>query len=93
MWVKNTDGKKDAVLTMTVVAFFVVMVKVVLGGSTLTLADWNLNIEPISPELAAVLLGVNMAGYVGRRHTDRKFARDKDEQPATDTLDQSAEVA
>ncbi len=60
-------------LTMAFVSFIVVLVKVVLGGTAVTIGSLVLNVEPISPELAGVLLGTQTAGYVFRRHTDRKF--------------------
>lgn len=73
MWmIKNSDGKKDLMATLMVASFLVVMVKVIFGGSTLSMLDWSLTVDPIGADVAAVLLGTNTAGYVARRHTDKK---------------------
>jgi len=72
-WFKNTDGKPDASFTMMVIAFVVVMIKVVFGGTDLTMLSWTLSIAQPDAELAAVLLAVPSAGYVARKHTDKKF--------------------
>lgn len=74
MWMmKNSEGKKDASFSMMVIAFVVVMVKVVFGGTDLTMLSWTLSVAQPDAELAAVLLAVPSAGYVARKHTDKKF--------------------
>lgn len=72
-WIKNSAGKRDAMLTLTVITFAVVLLKVVFGGTTVNVGEWAVSIDPISPELAGALLGPNIAGYVFRRHTDKKY--------------------
>ncbi len=80
MWmIRNSEGKKDLMATLMVVSFFVVVGKVILSGISFATGDLTVSVEPIGPELAAVLLGTNTAGYVMRRHTDRKFDGEPEE--------------
>lgn len=78
-WIKNSDGKPDAMLTLTMVSFIVVMVKIMFGGTSINIGSFIMSIDAISPELAATLLGTNTAGYVFRRHTDKKFEAKKED--------------
>lgn len=72
----NTDGKKDAVLTMTVVTLAVVLVRVLFAGVKLTVAGVVLDVGPIDSGLVAALLTPTLGAYVARRYTERKFAVD-----------------
>lgn len=75
-WIKNSEGKPDAMLTLTVIVLAVVLIKVIFGGMSVHIYSWTMNVDPISPELAGVLLGPNIGAYVARRYTDRKFPKD-----------------
>lgn len=76
-WIKNSSGNRDAMLTLTVITFAVVLLKVIFGGTTINIGEWAISIDPISPELAGALLGPNIAGYVFRRHTDKKYPEEE----------------
>lgn len=73
MWIKNTEGKRDSALTFSAIAFAVVLLKVLLGGTELNLLGWSLNLQPIGADVVAALLGCTMGTYAVRRYTDRKY--------------------
>lgn len=75
LWIKNTDGKPDAILTMSVVGFAVVLIKVLLGGHTITNSLMNVSIEilPIDAATIGAILTPTLSAYVARRFTDKKY--------------------
>lgn len=73
IWIKNTDGKPDAVLTLTLWGFIVVIVKVLLAGTVLTLKSISYKMGDIDAATIAAVLTPTLGAYVGRRYTDRKF--------------------
>ena len=77
MWMKNTDGKRDAVLTMAFVAFVVVIVKVLLSG--VVIKKFDVSFGTIDAVTIAACLTPTLGAYVSRRYTDKKFAADKEE--------------
>ena len=68
LWIKNTSGKIDAMLTFSVYAFFTVLGKVVFGGNTFDLVVFTLSISPIDPAMIAALLAPTLGAYVARRN-------------------------
>jgi uncharacterized membrane protein len=74
MWIRNTDGRRDSALTFSAIAFAVVLIKVLLGGTELTLLGWSLVVQPVSSDVVAALLGCTMGTYAVRRYTDRKYS-------------------
>jgi small neutral amino acid transporter SnatA (MarC family) len=74
MWIKNTEGRRDSALTFSAIAFAVVLLKVLLGGTELTLLGWSLTVQPIGADVVAALLGCTMGTYAVRRYTDRKYS-------------------
>lgn len=76
MWMKNTDGKKDSTLTFSAIAFLVVMVKVLLGGTQLSIGAWDITVQPVEADVVAALLGCTMGTYAVRRYTDKKFDKE-----------------
>lgn len=67
MWIKNTDGKPDAVLTMTLIGFMVVILKVLLAGA----AIGAFNAGAIDSGVIAAILTPTLGAYVARRYTDK----------------------
>lgn len=80
LWIKNTDGKKDAVLTMSLVGFLIVMVKVLLSGVSLTFAGNIYSFGEVGADVVASVLGTTLGAYVGRRFTDKKFTVSNNQQ-------------
>ena len=75
MWMKNSDGKKDAVLTMAFFGFIVVLVKVILSGLTLTINDTVIHAGTIDAAMVAAILTPTLGAYVSRKYTDQKFKK------------------
>lgn len=70
---KNSDGKEDAVLTMSLIGFLIVMVKVLLSGVSLTFVGNVYSFGEVGADVVASVLGTTLGAYVGRRFTDKKF--------------------
>jgi len=74
MWVKNTSGKQDAMLTFAVISFAVVTTNLLLStlgsfqGETISLTFHALDSGSMTAYLAATF-----GAYVTRRWTDKRF--------------------
>lgn len=75
IWIKNTDGRKDAVLTMALLGFLVVVVKVLLGGMHLVMAGKDITVGTIDASTIGALLTPTLGAYVARRYTDVKYKK------------------
>lgn len=74
-WVKNTEGKPDAMLTFALVSFSVVTANVFLSTfGTIEIGGFSLTFTPMSGEIMAAYLGATFTAYVSRRFTDRMYA-------------------
>jgi hypothetical protein len=73
IWIENSDGKKDTMLTFATVAFIVVLFKVLFGGSEWTIGHEVWKILPIDAAMVTAIVGPPLTAYVARRYTDRKF--------------------
>jgi hypothetical protein len=73
MWIKNTDGKKDAVLTLALAGFVVVLLKVLLGGFHLEVAGKDITLGTIDASVIGAILTPTLGAYVARRYTDKKY--------------------
>lgn len=71
VWMKNTDGKRDAVLTMAFIGFMTVITKVLL--SDVDIMSFKFSLGPIDAATIGALLTPTLGAYVARRYTDRKF--------------------
>lgn len=67
LWIKNTDGKEDAMLTMAFITLFVVLLKVALGGVVVGVVSFG----GIDSGTIAALLTPTLGAYVARRYTDK----------------------
>lgn len=79
IWIRNTDGKSDAVLTMTLWSLVVVLVKLVFSGFTLSFGGWSVGAGAIDAGIIGALLSPTLGAYVARRYTDRRYHRRGDE--------------
>jgi hypothetical protein len=82
IWIKNSKGQRDAVLTFTLVGFVVCMLKVLFGGSVFVVYGYTLNFGPIDATTIGAILGPTLGSYVARRWNDGKSTKPADESPA-----------
>lgn len=75
IWLKNTDGKRDAVLTMTLLGFLSIIGKVLAAGMVIHTATREITVGGIDGATIAAILTPTLGAYVARRYTDNKFGR------------------
>lgn len=67
MWIKHPRRKeKDTMLTLSVYAFVVALIKFLLNGTSIG----NINFGTIDATLIAAILGPTLAAYTARKHSD-----------------------
>jgi hypothetical protein len=66
-WLKNSNGKPSATLTFSTIAFFIVMIKVMLTDVAFTTGDKTLNFGTMDAGLALTLLTPTLGAYIIRR--------------------------
>jgi hypothetical protein len=74
-WIKNSDGKPDAVLTMALVGFAIVLVKVLASGVTFAFQGVDYNMGSVDASTVAAILTPTLGSYVARKYTDKKFSK------------------
>lgn len=75
-WIRNTDGKPDAVLTMAFMGFIVVLLKVLIGETTFDLGDHTYTFGGIDATVVGALLTPTLGAYVTRRWTEKRYAQE-----------------
>lgn len=74
MWVKNTAGIPDAMLTFALFSFIVVTLNVFLSTfGSFSLGDMSITFHTLDSSVMAVYLGATFTAYVSRRWTDKKY--------------------
>jgi hypothetical protein len=77
-WIKNTDGKKDAMLTFATLSFLAITANVILATiGSLTVGDVAIQFQALDSSVMAVYLGATFTAYVSRRWTDRRYGGDE----------------
>ena len=84
-WIKNTDGKKDAMLTFALISFFVVTLNLFLAAfGDISFRGYDLGFSFMDASTMTAYLAATFGAYVSRRWTDKKYHTpnedDKDEQ-------------
>lgn len=74
IWMKNTDGKRDAVLTMTIAGFVVILFKFLAAGIVLHLGERSIEFGAADAAAIGALLTPTLGAYVARRYTDKKYS-------------------
>ena len=73
-WIKNTSGKKDAMLTFALISFMVVTVNILLSTiGSLSIADFNVTFSAMPAAEMTAYLAATFGAYVTRRWTDKRF--------------------
>ena len=74
MWIKNTEGKKDAMLSFATAAFIVVTSNILISTlGMLNIGDVKLTFEAMEASTMTAYLGATFTAYVSRRWTDKKY--------------------
>lgn len=92
MWVKNTNGRQDAMLTFAAISFSVVTLNVLLSSfDTITLANSTIVFKPLDTSVMGIYLGSTFTAYVSRRWTDQKYSK-QDSSAPTDIMSIASSV-
>tara|TARA_X000000950_G_scaffold61762_1_gene75299 strand:- start:27100 stop:27417 length:318 start_codon:yes stop_codon:yes gene_type:complete len=82
-WVKNTQGKKDAMLTFALIAFGVVTLNILLSTvGKITVGTFSINFQAMQASAMTAYLGATFTAYVSRRWTDKKYNEDDSISPS-----------
>lgn len=77
MWITNTSGKKDAMLTFALISFVVVTLNIFLSTiDTVSIGTFSLTLKAIDASVMSTYLGIAFSAYVGRRWTDKKYTEE-----------------
>jgi len=74
MWIKNTEGKKDAMLTFAVISFIAVTLNIILASiGQISFGDTIIAFAALDSTTMGVYLAATFTAYVTRRLTDRHY--------------------
>jgi hypothetical protein len=76
MFMKDSDGRKSFTVTISIITFAVVMLKVLVGGTSFSVGGLNVAFGNIDAAEIVALLGPTLTAYTARRYTDAKYAPD-----------------
>lgn len=76
LWIKNTSGKKDAMLTFALMGLLVVLTKTLASGFHFTIDESVYQFGAIDGTTVAAILTPTLGAYVSRRYTDRRHGGD-----------------
>ena len=78
-WVKNTSGKRDAMLTFALISFIVVTFNILVATfGEISFKDWNISFNPMDAATMTAYLAATFTAYVSRRWTDKRYDSDDD---------------
>ena len=85
-WIKNTDGKRDAMLTFALISFFVVTLNLFLATfGNISIKGYDFGFSFMDASTMTAYLAATFGAYVSRRWTDKKYSDsnkdDKNDQP------------
>ena len=73
-WIKNTDGKPDAMLTFALISFAVVTINLFLATfGSVSIYGQDLGFQFMDASTMTAYLAATFGAYVSRRWTDRKY--------------------
>lgn len=77
IWIRNTRGRPDAMLTFAVISFSVVTINLLLSTfGTVSFYGHTISFQPLDGSIMAVYLGATFSAYVSRRWTDSKYKKE-----------------
>ena len=78
LWIKNTSGKQDAMLSFAFFAFLVVTANIMLATfGNITYNSFEIKFASMEAASMTAYLAATFTAYVTRRWTDKKFEADK----------------
>lgn len=77
MLLKDSNGKKSLTATLSIVAFIIVMVKVLASGGAIEIGSFSYVFGSIDSLTVAAILGPILGTYAFRRHTDAVYGNEK----------------
>lgn len=83
---KNSDGKRDPILTLAIFAVVVVLLKVLVSGVTVTIGGHPMDFGAIDGGLVGAILTPTLGAAVAHRYTDKHF-EDKNNNGIDDKLE------
>lgn len=75
MYMKDSNGKKSASVTMAIVSFVIVMFKVLVGGASFSIGELSVSMGDIGAEEILAILTTTLGTYSFRRYTDKRYDR------------------
>jgi hypothetical protein len=90
VWIENSEGKKDTMLTFAVASILVVLFKVLFGGIDFHIKGETYTFLPIDAGTIGALLTPTLTAYVARRYTDAKFT-DSNQNGIDDAIEDEGE--
>ena len=74
MWIKNTEGRADAMLTFATVSFIAVTLNILLATvGQLSYGGHSITFSTLDSGTMGVYLGATFTAYVSRRLTDKAY--------------------
>lgn len=74
MWIKNTQGNPDAMLTFALFSWLIITINLLLSTvANISFGDVQIQFEALDSSIMAVYLGATFTAYVTRRHTDKMY--------------------
>lgn len=74
MWIKNTENKKDAMLTFATISFAAITLNILLGNfQSISFGETVFTFSFIDPTTMGVYLAATFSAYVGRKLTDKHY--------------------
>lgn len=83
---KNSDGKRDPILTIAIFAVAIVLLKVLVSGVTFHVGGQLVSFGVIDGGLVGAILTPTLGAAVAHRYTDKKF-EDKNNNGIDDKLE------
>ena len=76
IWIRNTRGKPDAMLTFALISFTVITLNIFLSTfGTIVFGSNTITFQALDGTIMAVYLGATFTAYVTRRWTDIKYKK------------------
>lgn len=73
MYLKNSDGEKSMTATFSIVAFVVVMVKILISGAGIQLGSFTYDFGTVDSLTVAAIMGPILGTYAFRKYTETRY--------------------